>query len=361
VVLSLGDVAASDAFPRIEDPEPDASWPLEVAQCPECLLVQLGPTHAAVPEPPTAVESATALAHAVQAASEVAADEDVRPGSTFIEVDSHHGGSWRDEFVRIGLQEVDMCGQADLVVDVHALAHEPDLAAPLAAHAARVAPGGRLVLEFHHLLPLVEQSQIDTIRHGHWAYLSCLAMQRLLGRHGLTPTRAVAADTFGGSLRLTAARTQDSPAVDPSIEKTLADERAAGLEDPSTLRGLGVRGRDRATALRRHLEMARDQGRLVVGYGAPSKAAVLLALAGVGRDLLPYTVDLSPAKHGCRIPGTGVPIRSVDALVGDRPDEVVVLTWDIADEIVEQLSKVAPGWDPALYVPMPEPRTLRLR
>ena len=100
---------------------------------------------------------------------------------------------------------------ADLVVDVHALAHESDLDAPLAAHAARLAEGGRLVLEFHHLLSLVEQSQVDTIRHGHWVYLSLLSMQRLLARHGMVVTRALRVPVFGGSLRVTAGRAQDDP------------------------------------------------------------------------------------------------------------------------------------------------------
>jgi hypothetical protein len=361
VVLELGDVPASDSFPRIDDPAPDPEWPLALALCPVCLLVQLGPTDAAAPQPPAAVESATSLAHAITAARDVARAEGLSSGSTFIELDSHHGGSWRDEFVRLGLHEVEAAGQADLVVDVHAVAHEPELAAPLAAHAARVAPGGRLVLEFHHLLPLVEQSQVDTIRHGHWVYLSALSMQRLLREHGLTLTRAVAVDTFGGSLRLTAGRTQDDPAVDHSVVDLLEEERAAGLDDARVLSAVGVRGRERAAALRAHLIDIRAQGRTVAGYGAPSKAAVLLAVADVGSDLLPYTVDLSPAKHGCRIPGAGVPIRPVDALAQDRPDEVVVLTWDIADEIATQLSGMAPGWDPSLFVPMPEAREMRLR
>ena len=103
---------------------------------------------------------------------------------------------------------------------------------------------------------------------------------------------------------------------------------------------------------------ARDQGRTVAGYGAPSKAPVLVSLAGVDDDLLPYTVDLSPAKQGCRLPGTRIPILSPDELLARRPDEVVVLTWDIAEEIVHQLSRSTEGtgWQPKLFVPLPAPR-----
>ena len=98
----------------------------------------------------------------------------------------------------------------------------------------------------------------------------------------------------------------------------------------------------------------------MAGYGAPSKATVLLALARVGAELLPYTVDLSPAKHGCRVPGAGVPIRPVEHLLVDRPDDVVVLTWDIADEVASQLTRLAAGsgWSPRLWAPLPTLREL---
>jgi hypothetical protein len=359
-VVDLGDVPASDAFPRLDDPTPDPAWPLTLALCTACHLVQLGPTNAAAPEPPVAVESATSLAHAVASADAVVTTERLQAGDTFIEIDSHHGGSWRDEFTWLGLREVTADDAADLVVDVHGLPHEPDAWTPLAEHATRLKPGGRLVLEFHHLLPLVEQSQIDTIRHGHWIYLSALALDSLLDYHGLRLTRAVQTPAFGGSLRLTAMRQSDDPEVDASVDDILAAERAAGLADVAALRRLGQRGRERAAALHRHLEEAASGGRQVAGYGAPSKAAVLLALAAVDRTLLPYTVDLAPAKHGCRIPGVGVPILPVETLAERRPDEVVVLTWDIADEIVEQLSSLGLDWNPTIYVPMPEPQVLSL-
>ena len=359
-VVDLGLVPSADAFPSIEAPLPDPAWPLTLVLCSDCHLVQLGPTEAVAPEPPTAVESATSLAHAVAAARATVEAEGLAPGATFIEVDSHHGGSWQHEFERLGLVQVDHDGTADLVVDVHALPHEPDISEPLRRHAARLRPGGRLVLEFHHLLPLVEESQIDTVRHGHWVYLSALALDALLADIGLVPTRTVASPSFGGSLRLTAGRSVDNPAIDASVAELLDAERQAGLADAPALADVGERGRATATALARHLAGALAEGRRVAGYGAPSKASVLLALAGVDASLLPYTVDLSPAKHGCRIPGAGVPILPTETLLERRPDEVVMLTWDIADEVVEQLSAGRGDWDPVVYVPMPEPRRLRL-
>ena len=361
-VLDLGDVPASDHFPPADDAGPDPTWPLKLHMCPSCLLVQLGPGRAAHPEPQLAVDSATALEHARTSVAEVLAAEGLGAGASVIELDSSHGASWLPRFLEAGLLEVSPDGQADLVVDVHHLMHFENLDSVLAAHAARVAPGGRFVCEFFHVLPVVEKTLIDTIRHGHFVYLSVLAAQPLLTRHGLTVTRAELVDVYGGSVRLTAARTEEAPVVDAGVERVLARERAAGLDRLETLQAVGERGARAAAGFRSHLEQLRFEGRRVAGYGAPSKAPVLLALSGVGADLLPYTVDLSPAKHGCRVPGAGVPIRAVQYLIDDRPDDVIVLTWDIVDEVAAQLARMSAGsgWEPRLWAPLPDPRELSL-
>jgi hypothetical protein len=362
LVVDLGQVPASDQFPLDVDPAPDPTWPLTVHMCPSCALVQLGPGRGAFPEPQAAVDSATATEHAAASVTSILAEEGLRERDTVIELDSAHGASWLPRFVEAGLVEVPRDSRADVVVDVHYLMHEEDLDAVISAHADRIAPGGRLVCEFFHLLPLVENTLIDTIRHGHFVYLSVLAAEPLFARHGLTLTRATMVDVYGGSVRLTAARTEDSPLVEASVGTVIATERAAGLDRVETLTGLGARGAATSRAFRARLERLRAEGRRVAGYGAPSKAAVLLALSEVDRSLLPYTVDLSPAKEGCRVPGAGVPIRSVDHLIEDQPDDVVILTWDIADEIVRQLAPLAArrGWTPRLWAPLPTPRELAL-
>ena len=356
MVVDLGVIPASDWFPLVDDPGPDPRWPLRLYMCEVCLLAQLGPDVHPTPEPPRAVESATSRAHATQSAIEVLAVEGLSAGASIIELDSHHGGSWLDGFVEAGLVRRGQDETADLVVDVHTLAHESDLDAPLAAHAARLAEGGRLVLEFHHLLALVEQSQVDTIRHGHWVYLSLFSMQRLLERHGMVVTRAVLVPVFGGSLRVTAGRTQDSPAVDPSVETVLAAERELGLDAVGGLSDFGREGLAVADSLREHLIELSEAGVAVAAYGAPSKAPVLLALADIDETLLPYTVDLSAEKEGRRLPATKIPIFLPDELIRRQPQEVVVLTWDIVDEVVAQLAAAAAGtgWRPRFYVPLPE-------
>ena len=352
----MGKIPWSDHFPAFDDPEPDLSLPLVVLMCRSCALVQLGPVEEVMPEPPQAVESATSLEHAHASARAVVAAEAVQPGESVIEIDSHHGGSWLPDFVALGLHPRRPSDRAGLVIDLHGLAHEPNLEGPLADHARRVAPGGALVLEFHHLLALVTQGQIDTIRHGHCVYPSLTAMKNLLARHGLVVTRALPVHIFGGSLRVTARRAVDHPEIDPSVAEILDAERAAGLDNPGGLKRLADVLQPVASGVREYLQDAAAAGRRVAAYGAPSKAPVLLSLAGVDADLLPYTVDLAPAKHGCRIPGTRIPIRPVEHLLADRPDEVLILTWDIADEVVAQLKAQAPdGWAPKFYRPLPQP------
>lgn len=346
-VLDLGSQPASDHFPAADDPGPDPTWPLGLVLCRTCGLVQLTLAEAPVPEAPRAVESATMRTHALASARWLV--ETLRPstGATLVEFDSHHGGGWSDALHDLGLRPA--TGHADVVLDVHGMAHDEDLDAALAQRAARVGDAGLFVMEFHHLLALVEGGQFDTVRHGHPVYLSLAALQPALRRHGLTPLLARPVAAYGGSLVVVAGRRGDA---DPSVAAVLAAEAAAGLTDPARLGGLQQVADRAGPALHRWLAQSTDAGLLTVGYGAPSKAAILLTWAGVGPDLLPYTADLSPAKHGRRIPGCGVPIRSPEDLLADRPDQVLVLTWDIVDEVRAQLAAVETTGG-RFFVPVP--------
>ncbi|MGI8882338.1 MAG: methyltransferase C-terminal domain-containing protein [Jatrophihabitans sp.] len=299
--------------------------------------------------------------HAALTSAAVLEQSGLLPGATVAEVASHHGGSWLPALVAAGLRPVAPTGdaKADLVVDVHGLAHDSDTNAALAAHARRLLPNGRLVLEFHHLLALVAGGQFDTVRHGHPVYLSLLALGPALARHGLAVTSAVQSAGYGGSLRVTARFDGPSAIADHSVERVLQAERAAGLDKPEALKTLQQQARRTGRALREHLVHARRAGRVVLGYGAPSKASVLLCSSGIGADLLPFTADISPAKHGRRLPGCGVPIRSPEELLAARPEEVLILTWDIAAEVAEQLAVVS-SWGGRFVVPVPEPHELAI-
>jgi len=364
LAVDLGDQPAADDFPSAAAPGPDERRPLQLWWCPRCALVQLGPVEPMGEEPVRAVESRTSREHARRTVTALLAERPALAGRTVREFASHHGGSWLEALAGHGVRPAADGEPADLVVDVHALAHEQHVEAALAARAGALAPGGLLVVEFHHLLPLLEQGQFDTIRHGHWSYLSLTALARLAERHGLRPVHAVVEPVFGGSLRvLLAARPSGGEApqdVDPSVDAVLAAERAAGLDTGSGLEPFAVRAREAAAELHAFLVAERQAGRRVLGYGAPSKAATLLGLAGVGPDLLAFTVDAAPLKHGLAIPGVRVPIRPVPALAVARPDSVLVLTWDIADEVMSQLEADG-GWGARYVLPLPTPTVLAAR
>jgi hypothetical protein len=350
-VVDLGPQPACDSFPPADAPEPDPAWPLELWSCPTCALVQLGPITALLEEPVLAVESETSRRHARRLVAAVLADHPWLAGRPVREFASHHGGSWLPALAEHGCPEAAAGEPADLVVDAHALAHEEDAGRALAERAAALAPTGLLVLEHHHLLPLVEQGQFDTVRHGHWTYLSLTAVDRLARRHGLQAVQAVTEPVYGGSLRVVLALEGSRP-VDASVDAVLAAERDAGLSgDARGLVSFEDRARVAARTLRSFLVAERAAGRRVLGYGAPSKAAVLLGVAGIGRDLLEFTVDASPLKHGLAVPGGRVPIRSVPDLVAARPDVVLVLTWDIADEVMDLL-EASGGWGARYVLPL---------
>lgn len=352
-VLDFGLQPSSDLFPLQSDPSEDPLFPLVLMACRRCRLVQLG-TAPTLPEAPVlAVESGTMTTHAGRVANEVVNRLGIGAGSTVIEVDSHHGGSWMSYLAAAGAHVSETGERADVLIDNHALPHEPDLDAALAAHRARLRLGGRLVLEFHHLLPLVQQGQFDTIRHGHWTYLSLLALGPALARHGFVLTQASEQPVYGGSL-LVIAKTSEAPdGIDSSVSGIMRQEEAGGLGHVSQLRRLQQQARTTCAQLHRYLAEAKAANRVIVGYGAPSKAAVLLTMSGVTPRLLPFTADLSPAKRGRRLPGSRIPIRAPQEVIATQPDEVLILTWDIAPEVIRQLKAAGIGKETVFVVPVP--------
>jgi hypothetical protein len=288
---------------------------------------------------------------------EILAEHPELAGAVVREFASHHGGSWLGHLGAAGCRTADGDERAGLVIDVHGIVHEPAVGEMLKLRADALAPGGLLVLEFHHLLPLFLGNQFDTIRHGHWSYFSLGAIGRLAARHGLALESVRRVEQFGGSLQAKLRHTADTDGPDASVTGLLAEEEAAGLYDAERLSELQSYTMKTAAAVHDFLTRYAEQGRTVLGYGAPSKAPVMLGISGVGTDLLPFTVDAAPGKHGRRIPGVGVPIRPVDELRAARPDVVLILTWDIADEVISQLEADG-GWGATYVVPLPEPHAV---
>ncbi len=252
-----------------------------------------------------------------------------------------------------GREIADRYGRADLVAGNNVFAHVPDIKGFAAGLRALVKDDGMVTLEFPHLLRLIERRQYDTIYHEHFSYLSLLTSSRALETAGLRVVDVDELDTHGGSLRVYA-RPQES-AGEPAerVKAVLAAEEAADLHTVAGHDGFAPAVLKIKSDLLRFLLTAAEQGRSVAGYGAPGKGNTLLNHCGVRSDLLSYTVDRSPVKQGKFLPGTHIPIYSPERLAETKPDYILVLPWNLRDEISRQLSYVG-SWGGKLVFPIPE-------
>jgi hypothetical protein len=243
-------------------------------------------------------------------------------------------------------------GPADLVVANNVYAHIPDVIGFTEGLRTLVAEDGWVSIEVQHLLSLMELNQYDTIYHEHFQYYTVASAQRALAGGGLSLVDVELLPTHGGSIRLWAR--PDTLAVEPSrrVLDVLDREKAAGLHELSGYAEFGARVARVRRQLLAFLIEAAEQGKTVVGYGAPGKGNTLLNHCGVRTDLLAYTVDRNPYKHGKFTPGTRIPILSPERIADDRPDYVLVLPWNLRDEIIDQLSYVR-AWGGQLVFPIP--------
>jgi C-methyltransferase C-terminal domain/Putative zinc binding domain len=338
VVLDLGDQPACDYFPQAGDPGPDPVYPLQMWLCSGCGLAQLAadPT---VPEEPRGAEPAVLVEQAADAVNRVAAAGLLPAGAAVAEYGSPHGGSWLGLLSEHGLTPVPAGGPADVIVDCFGLMHDADQAAGLAERAARLAPGGTLLLQYHSLATIITDGQWNALRHGHYAYYSMTALVTMLAGHGLVPHMAWRFDLYGGTVLLAARRAGDAPGHDP-VAGFLTEEAGIGVRDPAVLAGLQRDCEDQAGELRSWLAAARSAGRSVLGYGAASRAVALLRKAEADSSLLPAIVDASPAKQGLRMPGTDIPVVSPSLLAEQSPDVVLLFLEDLRAEVTATYPEV---------------------
>jgi SAM-dependent methyltransferase len=227
--------------------------------------------------------------------------------------------------------------RADLIVANNVLAHVPDINDFLGGVAILLAPGGVVTMEFPHLQRLVEEKQWDTIYHEHFSYLSFLTATRIFAAHGLRLFDVEELSTHGGSLRVYGCHAEDGEKPDGERAQQLRTrERAAGFERLDTYIDYAANVAADKRQILAFLIDLKDRGLRVVGYGAPAKGNTLLNYAGIRGDLLDYTVDASPHKQGRFLPGSRLPIRSPDVLREDRPDVVLILPWNLREEIVRE-------------------------
>jgi SAM-dependent methyltransferase len=228
---------------------------------------------------------------------------------------------------------------ADLLVGNNVLAHVPDLNDFVAGMKILLKPGGVITMEFPYLMRLIEDNQWDTIYHEHFSYFSFVTVSRVFEAHGLRLFDVEELPTHGGSLRIYGCHDDDPEKVESEAASELGErEREAGYERLETYLGYGSRVEADKRQILRFLIDLKQQGLRIVGYGAPAKGNTLLNYCGVRRDFIEYTCDLNPHKQGHFLPGSHIPIRSPEALREDRPDVVLILPWNLKDEIVQQLS-----------------------
>jgi SAM-dependent methyltransferase len=243
---------------------------------------------------------------------------------------------------------------ADLVLGNNVLAQVPDLNGFVEGLKILLKPAGVLTLEFPHLLRLVERNEFDTIYHEHFSYFSMLTVARIFAAHGLRAFDVEELPTHGGSLRVYGCRAEDrTHAEQPGVKDLIDRETRAGLAAPEGYESFARQVRDTKWALVEFLLSVRRQGKSVAGYGAPGKSATLLHYCGIGRDLLEYTVDRSPHKQGRFLPGSHIPIYHPERIRQTKPDYVMILPWNLKDEIIEQLAYIR-EWGGRFVVPIPE-------
>jgi hypothetical protein len=238
------------------------------------------------------------------------------------------------------------------VVANNVFAHVPDIVDFSTGLRALLADDGRVSIEIPHLLRLIDGNEYDTIYHEHFSYLSLLTTQRVLAAAGLTVVDVEELPSHGGSLRTWSAPTETAPAPSAAVGKVLADEAAAGLDALDGHDGFASQVEKVREDFMGFLFRAKREGKSVVAYGAPGKGNTLLNHCGIRSDLIRFSVDRNPYKHGRFLPGTHIPIHPVEALADGRPDYVVIMPWNLRKEIAAQLAYVA-DWGGKLVVALP--------
>src|ERR1700691_3785265 len=340
LVLDLGDQPACNYFPRFDDPGPDPVYPLQMWLCSSCGLAQLlaDPT---MPEEPRGTEPAALVAQAADAVQRAAAAGWLPERGVVAEYGSPHGGSWLELLAARGLRPAGQRDPADVVIDCFGMMHAADQHEALAERAARIAPGGVLLLQYHALSAILGCGQWNALRHGHYAYYSTTALTGMLTGAGLVARTAWPFELYGGTVLLAATRDGDGrDGPDDVVRSMLEDDASIGVGDPGAFAGLQEDIEAHAKALHDWLTAERSAGRKVVGYGAASRAVALLCQANVDRHLLPAVIDASPAKQGLRMPGTDIPVVGPDQLAARGPDAVLLFGPDLLAEVRAAFSDV---------------------
>ncbi len=378
VFVDLGTAPPSNAFLSREDLQrPELYFPLKVFTCPRCHLVQVDEVqrHDALFSPDYVYFSSYSsswVEHARRYVDLAAERLGLNARSLVMEVASNDGYLLQHVKARgipcVGIEPTsstatvargkgiesietffggDMAqafvaerGHVDLVLGNNVLAHVPDINDFVSGFQTVLAPDGCITVEFPHLMQLVRHHQFDTIYHEHFSYLSFHTVQAIFASKGLSVWDVDTLPTHGGSLRIWAQHASHDAVRPPTsrVAEVLAEEAAAGMLEPAFYRGLQSQADRLKDELLGFLLDAKRQGLKVMGYGAAAKGNTLLNYAGVRADLLPCVVDASPHKQGRYLPGCRIPVLAPDAIDAIRPDLILILPWNLKDEVMQQLA-----------------------
>ena len=371
--------------------EPELFYPLHAFVCGECFLVQVeeyvsgtdifGGEYAYFSS-----YSDSWLAHAAAYADAIAKRLDLGPDSMVVEIASNDGYLLKNFVAKgipvLGIEPADNVAavarekgvntkvrffgvetgkalaadgvRADLMCANNVIAHVPDLNDFVGGFQHVLKPDGTLTVEFPHLVNIVEGNHFDTIYQEHYCYHSLSTLSQVFEHHNMTVFDVEEIPTHGGSLRIYVRHTaDDTRPVSDAVKRILKQEADKGYRDLEVYRAFAERVRETKRAFLDFLIEANRAGKQVVGYGAPGKANTLLNYCGVRTDMMAYTVDRNPYKHGKYLPGTHVPVHAPDMIDRTKPDYIVILPWNLRDEIAEQLSYTR-EWGAKLVVPIPE-------
>jgi hypothetical protein len=394
-VLEFGDMPLANSLLAAEDDlAASPRYPMTLAFCPACALVQLRESVS-----PEALfrnyvyfssVSESYLAHVRGYVEEICAGRPWPPGSLVVEIASNDG--YLLQFYRrhsipvLGIEPAEniarqaIANGIDTVVEffgtavaeglarsgrradvIHAnnvLAHVPDVIGVLRGIRILLKPDGMAVIEAPYLRDLLAKLEFDTIYHEHLYYFSVTAVQALAARSGLILSDVKHVAVHGGSLRMTLRRDDSATAaVSPAVTAMLQEEAAWGVRTMAPYREFAEKSRTLARNLKEFLVRLKAQNKRIAGYGAAAKGSTLVNFARIGTETIDYVVDRSTAKQGRRMPGMGLPILPPGHLRADRPDFVLLLAWNLADEIVRQESWYSAAGG-RFIVPVPEPRIL---
>ena len=389
--VDLGMSPLCETYPSADDLERgEIYYPLHVYVCDRCFLVQLGeyetPENIFTDYPYFSSYSDSWLQHAESYCNKMMTGLGLGGQSLVVEVASNDGYLLQ-YFVRrhvpvLGIEPaanvakvavekgvptlVEFFGtqlakrlagegrRADLVVGNNVLAQVPNLNDFVEGLKVLLKPDGVLTLEFPHLLRLIERNEFDTIYHEHFSYFSMFTTVRILEAHGLKVFHVEELPTHGGSLRVYACRAESQKFdVRPSVAGLIAEETRAGLTSADGYGQFARKVKETKLALVDFLITAARQGKSVAGYGAPGKSATLLHYCGIGKDLIQFTVDRSPYKQGRFLPGSRIPIFHPDRIRQARPDYIIILPWNLKDEIIGQMEFIR-DWGGRFVVPIPQ-------